>query len=420
MSNLKRVDLGNNINLTLIKTSKFKTNLVSVYIQRVLDRDEVTKNALLPSVITSGSKNYPTLREISHKMDNFYGASLFSNAGKRSEKQILEFKILGVNDKYIDEKIFKDMIEFLNDIINNPFVENGGFKEEYLHLEKQNLKDKIKAAINDKKAYAQNKCIEAMCKGERYSIEENGYEEDIDSITAVDLYNHYKNILKTSPIDIVVEGDFDDDFVADAVKQNFKFERGDIIEIPRGEYVKKVDDVKVVEEKMDITQGKLVMGYRANVDYMDNDKYYSLVVGNSVFGGGAHSKLFNNVREKESLCYYVFSSVEKYKSIMFVSSGIEAQNYEKAVKIIKEQLEDLKNGKITDTELANSKSALINSAKSVTDNIGGMSEFSFAQSLGKTNSTVDDLIKSIEKVTVNDIVDAVKDIELDTVYFLRN
>lgn len=420
MSDLKRVDLGNNINLTLIKTSKFKTNLVSVYIQRVLDRDEVTKNALLPSVITSGSKNYPTLREISHKMDNFYGASLFSNAGKRSEKQILEFKILGVNDKYIDEKIFKDMIEFLNDIINNPFIENDGFKEEYLHLEKQNLKDKIKAAINDKKAYAQNKCIEAMCKDERYSIEENGYEEDIDSITAVDLYNHYKNILKTSPIDIVVEGDFDDDFVADAVRQNFKFERGDIIEIPRGKYVKKVDDVKVVEEKMDITQGKLVMGYRANVDYMDNDKYYSLVVGNSVFGGGAHSKLFNNVREKESLCYYVFSSVEKYKSIMFVSSGIEAQNYEKAVKIIKEQLEDLKNGKITDTELANSKSALINSAKSVTDNIGGMSEFSFAQSLGKTNSTVEDLIKSIEKVTVNDIVDSVKDIELDTVYFLRN
>lgn len=420
MSDLKRVDLGNNINLTLIKTSKFKTNLVSVYIQRVLDRDEVTKNALLPSVITSGSKNYPTLREISHKMDNFYGASLFSNAGKRSEKQILEFKILGVNDKYIDEKIFKDMIEFLNDIINNPFIENDGFKEEYLHLEKQNLKDKIKAAINDKKAYAQNKCIEAMCKDERYSIEENGYEEDIDSITAVDLYNHYKNILKTSPIDIVVEGDFDDDFVADAVRQNFKFERGDIIEIPRGKYVKKVDDVKVVEEKMDITQGKLVMGYRANVDYMDNDKYYSLVVGNSVFGGGAHSKLFNNVREKESLCYYVFSSVEKYKSIMFVSSGIEAQNYEKAVKIIKEQLEDLKNGKISDTELANSKSALINSAKSVTDNIGGMSEFSFAQSLGKTNSTVEDLIKSIEKVTVNDIVDSVKDIELDTVYFLRN
>lgn len=420
MSDLKRVDLGNNINLTLIKTSKFKTNLVSVYIQRVLDRDEVTKNALLPSVITSGSKNYPTLREISHKMDNFYGASLFSNVGKRSEKQILEFKILGVNDKYIDEKIFKDMIEFLNDIINNPFIENDGFQEEYLHLEKQNLKDKIKAAINDKKAYAQNKCIEAMCKDERYSIEENGYEEDIDSITAVDLYNHYKNILKTSPIDIVVEGDFDDDFVADAVKQNFKFERGDIIEIPRGKYVKKVDDVKVVEEKMDITQGKLVMGYRANVDYMDNDKYYSLVVGNSVFGGGAHSKLFNNVREKESLCYYVFSSVEKYKSIMFVSSGIEAQNYEKAVKIIKEQLEDLKNGKITDTELANSKSALINSAKSVTDNIGGMSEFSFAQSLGKTNSTVEDLIKSIEKVTVNDIVDSVKDIELDTVYFLRN
>jgi predicted Zn-dependent peptidase len=420
MSDLKRVDLGNNINLTLIKTSKFKTNLVSVYIQRELDREDVTKNALLPSVITSGSNKYPTLREISHKLDSLYGASLLSNAGKRSEKQILEFKILGINDKFIDEDIFKDMIEFLNEIINNPFIEDEGFKEEYLNLEKQNLRDKIKAAINDKKSYAQSKCVEAMCKDERYSIDENGYEDDIDSITAVDLYNHYKNILKTSPIDIVVEGNFDEDFVLESIKQNFKFERGEIIEIPRGEFSKKVDEVKIVEEKMDITQGKLVMGYRANVDYMDNDKYYSLVVGNSVFGGGAHSKLFNNVREKESLCYYVYSSVEKYKSIMFVSSGIEAQNYEKAVKIIKEQLEDLKNGKITDQEISNSKSALINSAKSVTDNIGGMSEFSFAQSFAKTNSTVEDLIKSIEKVTVDDIVNAVKDIELDTVYFLRN
>ncbi|WP_024621812.1 EF-P 5-aminopentanol modification-associated protein YfmF [Metaclostridioides mangenotii] len=420
MSDLKRVDLGNNINLTLIKTSKFKTNLVSVYIQRELDREDVTKNALLPSVITSGSNKYPTLREISHKLDSLYGASLLSNAGKRSEKQILEFKILGINDRFIDEDIFKDMIEFLNEIINNPFIEGKGFKEEYLDLEKQNLRDKIKAAINDKKSYAQNKCVETMCKDERYSIDENGYEDDIDSITAVDLYNHYKNILKTSPIDIVVEGNFDEDFVSEAIKQNFKFERGEIIEIPRGEFSKKVDEVKIVEEKMDITQGKLVMGYRANVDYMDNDKYYSLVVGNSVFGGGAHSKLFNNVREKESLCYYVYSSVEKYKSIMFVSSGIEAQNYEKAVKIIKEQLEDLKNGKITDQEISNSKSALINSAKSVTDNIGGMSEFSFAQSLAKTNSTVEDLIKSIDKVTVDDIVNAVKDIELDTVYFLRN
>jgi predicted Zn-dependent peptidase len=420
MSDLKRVDLGNNINLTLIKTSKFKTNLVSVYIQRELDREDVTKNALLPSVITSGSNKYPTLREISHKLDSLYGASLLSNAGKRSEKQILEFKILGINDKFIDEDIFKDMIEFLNEIINNPFIEDEGFKEEYLNLEKQNLRDKIKAAINDKKSYAQSKCVEAMCKDERYSIDENGYEDDIESITAVDLYNHYKNILKTSPINIVVEGNFDEDFVLESIKQNFKFERGEIIEIPRGEFSKKVDEVKIVEEKMDITQGKLVMGYRANVDYMDNDKYYSLVVGNSVFGGGAHSKLFNNVREKESLCYYVYSSVEKYKSIMFVSSGIEAQNYEKAVKIIKEQLEDLKNGKITDQEISNSKSALINSAKSVTDNIGGMSEFSFAQSFAKTNSTVEDLIKSIEKVTVDDIVNAVKDIELDTVYFLRN
>ncbi|EGT4993694.1 insulinase family protein, partial [Clostridioides difficile] len=246
------------------------------------------------------------------------------------------------------------------------------------------------------------------------------YEDEIDSITSRELYEHYKNILKTSPIDIVVEGNFDEDKVVDIISKNLKFEREEIINIPRADFIKNVDEVKVIDEQMEITQGKLVMGYRANVDYADIDKYYALVVGSNVLGGGPHSKLFVNVREKESLCYYIFSSIEKYKSIMFISSGIETKDYDKAVELIKKQVESVKAGDISDEELENSKLALVNSMKSITDNIGGMSDFVFSQSMAKTNSEVQDIISSIEKVTKKDIVEAIKNIELDTVYFLRN
>lgn len=421
MVNTKKIiNLGNNINLTLIKTEKFKSNLISLYVQRLLDKKETTKNALIPSIIASGSEKYPSARAISNKLDDLYGSSMGADAVKRGERQVLSFKIINISEKYLDENIFEEVVEFFNEVINNTLVVDGGFKEEYLNIEKENLRDKIQSIINDKKEYAQDKCIEAMCENEKYSISEFGYEDEIDNITSKDLYEHYRNILKTSPIDIVVEGDFDEDKVVDIISKNLKFEREDIIDISKEDFIKHVDEVKVVDEKMEITQGKLVMGYRANVDYVDNDKYYALVVGSNVLGGGPHSKLFVNVREKESLCYYIFSSIEKYKSIMLISSGIETKDYDKAVKLIKEQLESLKAGDISDEELENSKLALVNSMKSITDNIGGMSDFAFSQSMAKTNSEVEDIIYSIEKVTKKDIVEAVKDIELDTVYFLRN
>lgn len=259
-----------------------------------------------------------------------------------------------------------------------------------------------------------------MCKDERYSISEYGYEEDLEKINEKDLYEHYKKIIKTSPIDIVVEGDFDEEEVKEIITKNFTFERDEIIDIPRATYEKKVEKVKTIEEKMDITQGKLVMGYRANIDYIDESKYYPLIVGSNVLGGGPHSKMFVNIREKESLCYYIYSSVEKYKSILFVSSGIESQNYEKTVELVGKQLDSVKKGEISKEEIENSKSALINSMKSLGDSIGGMSDFYFAQGMSKTNSTVEEIINKVASVEIEDIVKAFENIELDTIYFLRN
>lgn len=420
MKNNKTINLGKGINLTLIPEEKFKSNLVSIYIQRILDRDEVTMNALLPSIIKSGSEKYPSAREMSYHQDDLYGVSIGADSSKRGESQVITFKIISTDEEYLDEKIFKKVVKYLDEVVNHPLVIDGGFKEEYVAIEKENLKNRIESIINDKGRYAVERAREEMFKNEKYGISDLGYLADIDKITAKGLYEHYVNIMKTSPIDIVVEGNFDEDEIVEIISNGFDFHRENIIEIPRADFIKKVDEIKVIKEEMDITQGKLVMGYRCNVDYKDEFKYYSLFVGSNVLGGGPHSKLFVNIREKESLCYYIYSSLEKYKTSMFISSGIESENYDKTVELIGEQLKSLKEGKISDEELLNSKSAIISSLKTIKDSLGGSSDFYFSQSMGGTNTTVEKIIEMIEKVTVSDIVEAFKNIELDTIYFLSN
>ena len=420
MKNNKTINLGKGINLTLIPEEKFKSNLVSIYIQRILDRDEVTMNALLPSIIKSGSEKYPSAREMSYHQDDLYGVSIGADSSKRGESQVITFKIISTDEEYLDEQIFKKVVKYLDEVVNHPLVIDGAFKEEYVAIEKENLKNRIESIINDKGRYAVERAREEMFKNEKYGISDLGYLEDIDKITAKGLYEHYVNIMKTSPIDIVVEGNFDEDEIVEIISNGFDFHRENIIEIPRADFIKKVDEIKVIKEEMDITQGKLVMGYRCNVDYKDEFKYYSLFVGSNVLGGGPHSKLFVNVREKESLCYYIYSSLEKYKTSMFISSGIESENYDKTVELIGEQLKSLKEGKISDEELLNSKSAIISSLKTIKDSLGGSSDFYFSQSMGGTNTTVEKIIEMIEKVTVSDIVEAFKNIELDTIYFLSN
>ena len=418
MKNLKTIEIGKNVNLTLIPESKFKTNLISVFILRNLDRNEVTKNALLPGVLKSGCSKYKTIGELTNREEELYGTYLNAGILKKGENQVLGFRILGVNEKYLDEKILAQGIELLNEVINNPLVVDGGFNEEYLNIEKEILKNAIIGIINDKARYAMRKANEIMFEGEPYAISGNGYIEDLDSINGVNLYEYYKEILKTSPIEIVVEGQFDEDEVVNIIKEKFTFDRADIIDIQKSEYYKSIDKVKEIHETMDIAQGKLVMGYRCNVDYLDEEKYYSLLLGSRILGGGADSKLFINVREKESLCYTIYSTIQKNKSAMFICSGIEAENYDKTVSLIKEQLQKVKDGDITDTEISNAKIGFISSLNSLNDEIGRISDFYLSQYISRNNSTVEDIKNMINKATKEDIVEAVKNIELDTIYFL--
>ncbi|CAH2212735.1 EF-P 5-aminopentanol modification-associated protein YfmF [Tepidibacter aestuarii] len=419
MNKVERINLNEKINLTFIGANKFKTNLISVYMQRPLDKKEVTKNALIPNILKSGSNKFKSQREISKKLDNLYGAGVYADIAKKGDRQILSFKMSITDETYLDEEILKESLMFFNDMINDPLVENGGFNKEYVDIEKNNLRDKIKSRINDKSRYALERCVEEMCKDEKFSIYEYGYEEDIDSIDEKNLYDHYENIMKTSPIDIVVAGNLDKEKVLDYIKTIFKFERENVIDLVEDKNVSKVDSIKNAVDKMDVTQGKITLGYRTNIDYKD-DKYYSLMVYSSILGGGPHSKLFVNVREKESLCYYVYSMIEKYKSIMFISSGIEIDKYDKAIELIGQQLEKIKRSEISEEEIRNSKNSIINSINSVRDSLNSLSDFYYSQGISGVNEGLDTIMKKIENVEIKDVVDVSSGITLDTVYFLRN
>ena len=309
MTKMNIVDLGEGLSLGLVKTKKFKSNLISIYFQRTLDRQEVTRISLLTNLLQVATKKYPSMKDISQKLDSLYGLSMNLGVSKHGEKLITSLKLLSISDKYLDQPIFEDVIDFASQILLNPLVVDGQINPSMLDLEKKSLEEEIASKINDKRTYASLKCIEHMCQDELYSIDHVGYIEDLESISGLDVYDTYRDLVASSRIFILVEGDFDEDKVRDLCIDKFQFERRNVQSLPREDFSKIPGPTRYFEEDMATSQGKLVIGLRTGVDYTNYDRYYSLMVANSIFGGGPHSKLFNNVREKESICYYASSTL---------------------------------------------------------------------------------------------------------------
>lgn len=419
MTMMNIIDLGDGLSLGLVKTKKFKSNLISIYFQRQLDRQEVTRLSLLTNLLQVASNKYPSMKAISQKLDSLYGLSMNLGLTKHGEKLIASLKLLTISDKYLDQPVFEDVINFASEILLNPLVVDGQLNPDMLDLEKKNLEEEISSKINDKRTYASLRCIEHMCKDELYSIDHIGYVEDLDSIDAKDIYDTYRDLISTSRIFIMVEGDFDEDKVKDLCIRKFKFERTNVQKLVREDYKYLPTRTKYFEEDMETSQAKLVIGLRTGVDYMDYERYYSLMLANSIFGGGPHSKLFNNVREKESICYYASSNLEKTKGLMFISSGIDAENYDKAICLIRKELEDTRQGRISQLELDNAKKSLINSLKAMGDSIVSDVDFIYNQYISGSKLIVEDVIGYVEKVDIPMIIESMKDVKEDTIFFLK-
>ncbi len=411
--------INDNITISYIPMKKLKTTSAGVYLHRPLSRDEVSVNALLSYVLKRGCRKYPTTSDISIRCEELYGASFSSGVMKMGETQIISLSGDTISDRYAPEgeHLTSEIISLILSVLFDPLEENGAFKESYVEQEKQTLRDNINAVINDKGVYAQVRCTEIMCENEAYGIRVLGRIDDIDKITARGLYEHYRKIISSSKIDIFVAGDADIDALCEDIKDYIKDFEFKPCEYPETKAAVKGGEIRNVTDHLDVTQGKLALGLRTGITPKD-DNYWGLVVANSVFGSGAHSKLFNNVREKMSLAYYAASQLDKSKGVMFVNSGIEFENYEKAYAEIMRQLENVKQGIIGESEINAAKNAIINAFNSYYDNEGYMIIYYLTERLLGTDNDIEYAKERIEKVTTEDIMEAAKEIELDTVYFL--
>lgn len=419
----KEKEIKKGIKLHLIQTEKFKTNLIAIFLSLPITRENVTKNSLVTAVLRRGSKNMPTLAQINQELEEMYGASFDNGLDKTGDNHILKFYLESINDNFIpqkDEKMLKKSIEKLLEIAFNPLIENGKFKEEYVNQEKENIKRIIEGKSDNKARYAFDRCIEEMYKDKPYGLYKYGYIEDLDSIDAQNLYEYYQKMISECKIDIFVSGNIDED-TSKLVEENENIkklqERNPKYIIDKLEEKPKEQEKEVIEE-MDVTQGKIVIGLDVNLE--NEDQKYDTLLYNAILGGTANSKMFQEVREKASLAYSAGSSYVRYKSNIFIKCGIEIKNYEKAMKIIRKQLEDMQSGNFTEDDIANAKKGIISSIKSIDDEQDTEITYFFGQELTNNKISLDEYISKIEKITKEDIIKIANSITINTIYFLRD
>lgn len=419
----KQTELKKGIKLHTIKTEKFKTNLIAIMLTTKLNRENVTKNALVPAVLRRGTKNLTTQEKINKKLEEMYGASLDCGLDKTGDNQVLKFYIETVNDEFLPqeaENMLKTSLEKIFEFVFNPYLENGCFKKEYVEQEKENIKQIIDGKIDNKARYSLDRCIEEMYKDKPYGLYKYGYVEDMKNINEKNLYEYYQQLINECKIDIFVSGIIDEE-TENIIKNN-----ENIIKLKDREpqynepeiIAKRTEKENDVQESMDVTQGKLIIGMDLDIDN-DNSRF-DVMIYNSIFGGSANSKLFQNVREKASLAYTASSSYYRFKNNIFINCGIEIKNYEKALEIIKQQIEDMKKGDFTDEEVENAKKGIIASIKTIDDEQDTEITYFFSQELSKSKCNIEQYMQRISEVTKDKVVDVANKVSINTVYFLKD
>jgi len=418
-------EIKKGIKIHFIQTNKFKTNLFAIFLSLPIERKTVTQNALIPAVLRRGTANLKTQEEISIELENMYGAALDCGVEKTGDNQILKFYLETLSDSYLpdQENLSQNGVELLLDLIFNPLIENNKFKKEYVDAEKNTIKRIIEGKIDNKDMYAYTRCVEEMYKDKPYGLYKYGYIEDLDKINEENLYEEYTKLINEAKIDIFVSGNFENEEIINTITDNENIskltEREDkhIINNEETEKKEKVE-VNEISEPKDVTQGKLVIGL--DIDFYEPDSKYAMCIYNVILGESATSKMFQNVREKAGLAYSARSTYVRQKNNIFVRAGIEIDNYEKALKIINEQLEDMKNGNFTDEDIENAKKYMVAGIKTVQDEQDSEITYYMGQELSGKLLNFEEYMEKINAVTREQIQNIANKINTNTIYFLRN
>ena len=417
---LKKFNITDGVTLNVIPTDKFKTNYLSFNFVQYLDRDSASLNALIPQVLLRGTEKHKDIASIKIALDELYAAAVECKIFKRGEYQVCGITASWLADRYsIDgTKITDGTISMLEELLFEPYLENGIFSGSYVESEKIDLIDDIRALINNKNSYAVTRCKEEMCRNEAFGISEYGDEESVKKITAEELFSAYKKLLETSRIEIFYVGSGDVNELCRRIEKMFADKTREYTP-PKKTVVKYgVSEVKNVTEKISASQGKLSLGFRTGCTVSDND-YSAFPVFVEMYGNSPVSKLFMNVREKLSLCYYCRAIPDGVKGIMVVTSGIEVSNKELAQNEILAQLENVKQGKITDEELILAKKSLKNAYNELNDSPPSLEGWYLTRSLSDLDDTHEEVCERFMNVTKDDVINVARKLQLDTVYFLE-
>lgn len=414
---MTRTQLAGGVFLTYLPAKKFKTSLLSAQFVAPLRWESASANALLAAILRRGTVSCPDMGALSARLDQLYGARIDVTIRKKGEAQCVGFVASLIDDCFAlgGERLLEPAAALLGELICHPVTRDGLFLEDYFESEKTNLTDAIRSILNDKRTYADSRLLQEMCAGEPYGVPRLGDERTAAALRPQPVYDAYRELTASSRLEILYSGSAERSRVEDALRSVLEdLPRGTALPPPRPEPHACRPEPRVLTERLDVTQGKLGMGFSCG-----SGDHAALLLGNTLFGGSSNSKLFLNVREKLSLCYYASSLFHRQKGLITVSSGIEFEDYQRAYDEICAQLEAVRKGELEDWELEAARSTLLNAYASMGDSQGKLENFYLGQAATGRDETPEELADQVREVTPERIREAMGTVRLDTVYFLR-
>ncbi len=413
-----RTLLPGDVQLSILPTRKLKTVQVSVYFGGNLD-EQFTSRALLPQLLNRGTQKFSTLQAMQKQREELYGAFVSGGVAKFGEWHYLTFRLECVNGRFLpgDDDVFREGLQFLRDLIFDPCLSDGLFREEEFEQEKSNLTRQIESLIDQKDYYAFERLVQSMCPMEPYRRYEHGSTEDLESLSRLALTQYWQEVLTHAPREIYLVGDVDPQRATALFSEIFSEGQHapeilwppPVLEEPR--------EFQEVRESMDVNQAKLCLGYRSKSTYSEGDLAAQILM-DGILGSHSQSKLFQNVREKESLAYSVHSVLEKTKGLLFILAGVASEKVPQATEIIQKQIEDLQNGEITEAELTATRESIDNQLVLLEDNFNALVDIDFRWRLNGRPFQLREYRQELREVTRDRIQQAARDLWLDTVYLL--
>lgn len=408
------------VRLCTLQTDRFKTGCMSFTMALPLDGD-IAANAVLPYILYRSSRTYPDFSSLNGALADLYGASLSAGVSKLGEAQILSIELTAIDDRFSlkGESISQSCTELLLDLIFDPDLdEKGCFREHAVQREKRLLVERMESELNDKRVFALRRCVEIMCAGEKYGLGKYGTREEIETLTGERVLKAWQNMLKTATIQIDMAGSGASASIADTLQKKFAGIERNTAKIETV-FIETVKKPRHVEEKLAVKQGKLVLGFRAGMkDAKDNSTAVKMMT--DIFGGGTYSKLFANVREKMSLCYYCSARLTRHKGVIFVQSGIESEKAQAATDAVLEQLDAVKAGDFAEDDLKASKMSMTDHLRSIEDSPEVLIAWYASQILEPELKTPEKESRLINAVTKDEVTAVANRVTLDTVYMLSS